>query len=209
MAKLCIFAFLLAGYITCSHAVEPRASELLSCRHSSGAMVYTKDPLVLGPGFKCIDADREEALSRDRTGGISSKSRNQRIEPQSGQFLDPTPAPVKPDESCPSTVTFKINSTGYSGSFDVELRRGTRPGSRRLNGATGQNGGSVSFPNVCPGNYFIAFGPTASADISVTRSFEVQNDGFQYSMPQITVYFSQVNSTNSDQRVQRTPKSAL
>ena len=122
-------------------------------------------------------------------------------------MLDPTPAVPRFDESCPSTVTLKINSTDYAGVFSVELRKGSRPGSARVDGASAFNGGAVTFKGLCAGQYFFAFGPPTSEEVSVTRYFPVENDGAQYSNPIITVYYSKI--TDPGQKVQKATKSAL
>ena len=95
-------------------------------------------------------------------------------------------------KTCPSETTINISSSGYSGAFSVELRRGKRPGSKVVGTRTMQAGGKQTFGKVCPGTYFFAFGPSDSDDVSVTRYFEVTFDGRSYNNPTITVFYSRV-----------------
>lgn len=121
--------------------------------------MYTRTPSVLGNQFTC-------------TGQLERKG----YAPLTGR-LDPTPGDKARDPDCPSTATIKVNSSEYRGLFVVELRRGARPASVRVTGGHTENGGELKFENVCPGNYFFAFGPTDSDNVSVTRNFTVKNDG--------------------------------
>lgn len=91
---------------------------------------------------------------------------------------------------CPSTVSVDITSSGYHGGFSLELRSGARPGSQLVAVQSLPGPGSVSFSEVCPGRYFIAFGPADSEEVSVTEDFQVMFDGESFSNPSITVYYS-------------------
>lgn len=97
---------------------------------------------------------------------------------------------------CPSEATLIIQSVGYSGPIEIELRQGTRPGSRVTGRGTVNTSGTVVFNNVCPGTYFYAFATPDSQQVSTTRYFEIINDGFQYSMPTITVTYTRSSSGN-------------
>jgi hypothetical protein len=97
---------------------------------------------------------------------------------------------------CPSEATLVIESAGYSGPIDIELRRGTRPGSRIEGRDRVNTRGTVVFRNVCPGTYFYAFSTPDSQQVSTTRYFEIVNDGYQYSMPTVTVTYSRASSGN-------------
>ena len=173
-----------------SKATTIQAADLTTCTHKSGAIVYTRTPSVLGADFQC-DANPEKKFREMGT--------NER--------LDPTPNNDESSDRCPSKATLKIDSSGYSGEFAAELRSGTRPGSKRINGALIGNGKSSVFANVCPGQYFFAFGPADSDEVSVTRYFTITNDGLQYSNPTITVFYSRVPSSGN--KLQRTKKSGL
>ena len=91
---------------------------------------------------------------------------------------------------CPSETKLVIESSDYSGPIDIELRSGTRPGSRVTARGRVNTRGTVVFRNVCPGMYFYTFATPDSQQVSTTRYFEIINDGFQYSMPTITVKYT-------------------
>jgi hypothetical protein len=93
-------------------------------------------------------------------------------------------------QDCPSQATLNITSSGYSGAFNVELRSGTRPGSRAVQSRAVEGNGSTVFGSVCRGTYFFSFGTPDSDQVSVTRYFEVTNNGESYSNPKITVFYS-------------------
>jgi hypothetical protein len=79
-------------------------------------------------------------------------------------------------QDCPSNATIKISSAGYSGSFNVELRRGTRPGSTLVADQAIHGNGNLVFNKVCSGTYFFAFGTPDSDQVSVTQYFKVNFD---------------------------------
>jgi hypothetical protein len=111
--------------------------------------------------------------------------------------LDPTPNLSRLNPTCPSKATLKIDASGYSGMFVAELRQGHRPGSQRISGSVVSNGAANTFSNLCPGEYFFAFGPTDSDEVSVTRYFTVINDDRGYSNPVITVVYTRTTEPNS------------
>jgi hypothetical protein len=104
------------------------ATNLLTCTNSSGAVVYTRTPEALGSEFKCKGAPQRKPA----TEGSASK-------------LDPTPSTRRENSDCPSTARLKVTSSSYSGSFNVELRKGNRPGSVRISGGSVSDGGEVIF----------------------------------------------------------------
>lgn len=53
----------------------------------------------------------------------------------------------------------------------VELRLGS-PGNSKVVRSTKSSGGSVSFSNLCPGNYFLAIGNDDNVSVTQTRFFE-------------------------------------
>lgn len=173
-------------------APSVRAGDLLTCTHVSGASVYTRSPEVLGTDFKCPAPAPKKGF----------------VELPPDSKLDPTPTARQASVHCPSTTTLKINSSDYTGSFKVELRKGNRPGSVRISGGLVSDGGEVQFPNVCRGNYFFAFGPSDSDIVSVTRYFPVVNHDGSYSNPVITVTYSRAN-LSTGQRVEKTRKQDL
>lgn len=172
--------------------VDAQTADLIACTHRTGAVVYTQTPSVLGNQFVC------PGNSAKASGAQSPKE----------ERLDPTPNQSRIDSDCPSTAKIKVNSSGYTGRFVVELRMGNRPGSKRISGGSTANGGELSFENVCPGNYFYAFGPTDSDSVSVTRYFEIKNENGRYNNPEITVFFSRTSSDGSN-RVQQAKKRDL
>ena len=91
---------------------------------------------------------------------------------------------------CPSKTTLQINSSEYSGTFNIELRRGNRPGSKVVDSQPMYGSGRVVFSRVCPGTYFFSFGTTDSEQVSVTRYFNVKFDGDRFNNPTITVFYS-------------------
>jgi hypothetical protein len=97
---------------------------------------------------------------------------------------------------CPSEATLIIQSAGYSGPIDIELRQGTRPGSSLVRRNRVNTSGTVVFRDVCPGTYFYAFANPDSPQVSTTQYFQIVNDGYQYSMPTITVTYTRSSSGN-------------
>ena len=108
--------------------------------------------------------------------------------------------------ACRSEVTLSINSSNYSGLINIELREGGRPGSKVISGNSVNTRGSVSIPGVCPGTYFFAFSTPRDEAVSVTRYFEVTDDGTSYSNPSITVTYSR---SSGGQRVGSAKKREL
>ena len=109
--------------------------------------------------------------------------------------------------ACPSEVTLNISSSNYSGLNNVELREGRRPGSKIVRRDTVDTRGTVRLSGICPGTYFFAFSTPKDEAVSVTRYFEVTDDGTSYSNPSITVTYSRVSS--GGQRVGSAKKSEL
>jgi len=109
--------------------------------------------------------------------------------------------------ACPSEVTLNISSSNYSGLINVELREGRRPGSKIVRRDTVDTRGTVRLSGICPGTYFFAFSTPKDEAVSVTRYFEVTDDGTSYSNPSITVTYSRVSS--GGQRVGSAKKSEL
>lgn len=111
-------------------------------------------------------------------------------------------------QDCPSETTINIQSANYSGAFIVELRAGTRPGSKVIDQRTLAGPSSITFVNICPGTYFFTLGTPDSDSVSTTRYFNVVNDGHSYSNPTINVFYSRRKSDGS-QAVGRTKKKDL
>lgn len=107
---------------------------------------------------------------------------------------------------CPSEATLTITSSGYSGEINVELRKGTRPGSKVTASKTMYSQGRHTFYEVCPGRYFYAFGTPDSEQVSVTQYFDVTFDGSSYSNPEIEVFYTR---SSNGKRVGTAKKSAL
>jgi hypothetical protein len=112
-----------------------------------------------------------------------------------------------PTLACQSEVTLSINSSNYSGLINIELREGRRPGSKVIRRNSVDTRGTVTIPSVCPGTYFFAFSTPKDETVSVTRYFDVTDDGNSYSNPSITVTYSRVSS--GGQRVGSAKKSEL
>jgi hypothetical protein len=98
---------------------------------------------------------------------------------------------------CPSVATLKLDSSGYQGIVNIELRKGARPGSLLIASDTLNTRGTVIFSKICAGNYFYSFGTPDSDEVSTTQYFEVINDGNRYSMPTITVTYTRSTSTGN------------
>lgn len=103
--------------------------------------------------------------------------------------------------ACPSKVTLNIQSTGYSGPIDIEFRKGNRPGSKVVRTQRVITRGAVEIPDVCPATYFFAFSTPDADSVSVTRYFEVTDNGQQYSNPVITVTYSRSTGSGDTARV--------
>ena len=98
---------------------------------------------------------------------------------------------------CPSVATLKLDSTGYQGVVNIELRKGSRPGSVVIASDSVNTRGTSIFSGICPGKYFYSFGTPDSDQVSTTQYFEVVNDGSRYSMPTITVVYTRSSSTGN------------
>ena len=109
--------------------------------------------------------------------------------------------------ACQSEVTLSINSSNYSGLINVEFREGRRPGSKVVRRDSVDTRGTVRVPGVCAGTYFFSFSTPKDDAVSLTRYFEVTDDGTSYSNPTITVTYSRVSS--GGQRVGSAKKSDL
>jgi hypothetical protein len=96
--------------------------------------------------------------------------------------------------SCPSVATLKLESSGYQGIVNIELRKGSRPGSSVVATDSLLTRGVSIFQGICAGRYFYAFGTPDSDQVSTTQYFDVINDGNRYSMPTITVVYTRSNS---------------
>ena len=108
---------------------------------------------------------------------------------------------------CPSVATLKLDSSGYQGIVNIELRKGNRPGSRVIASETVNTRGTAIFTGICPGRYFYSFGTPDSEEVSTTQYFEIINDGTRYSMPTITVVYTR--SSSSGNKVGTSRKTAL
>lgn len=96
--------------------------------------------------------------------------------------------------SCPSVATLKLDSSGYQGIVNIELRKGSRPGSSVIASDSLFTRGVSTFSGICAGRYFFTFGTPDSDQVSTTQYFDVINDGNRYSMPTITVVYTRSNS---------------
>lgn len=98
---------------------------------------------------------------------------------------------------CPSVATLKLDSSGYQGVVNIDLRKGNRPGSVVIASDSVNTRGTSIFPGICPGRYFYSFGTPDSDQVSTTQYFEIINDGIRYSMPTITVVYTRASSTGN------------
>ena len=91
---------------------------------------------------------------------------------------------------CPSEATINIESSTYSGAYNIEIRSGTRPGSKIVGTKNLEGNGTAVFSEICAGKYFFAFGIPKSDEVNITQYFDVQNNGDSYSNPVITVFYT-------------------
>ena len=98
---------------------------------------------------------------------------------------------------CPSVATLNLESSGYKGLVNIELRKGNRPGSTLIANDSVNTRGTSIFTGICAGRYFYAFGTPDSDQVSTTQYFDVINDGERYSMPTITVVYTRSSATGS------------
>lgn len=98
---------------------------------------------------------------------------------------------------CLSVATLNLESSGYNGLINIELRKGSRPGSTLIASDSVKTRGTAIFSGICPGLYFYSFGVPYSDQVSTTQYFDVINDGQQYSMPTITVVYTKSSSTGN------------
>jgi hypothetical protein len=99
--------------------------------------------------------------------------------------------------SCLSEAKINIQSSNYNGKINIELREGSRPGSRVKGTSQINTSGTVRFRSVCPGKYFFAFMTPDSNEVMTTSYFDVIDDGMRYSMPEITVRYTRSLSDGS------------
>lgn len=66
---------------------------------------------------------------------------------------------------------YNITLETYGEGVLVELRAG-HPGNSKVARSTKSSGGSVSFSNLCSGNYFLAIGNGDEVSVTQTRFFE-------------------------------------
>lgn len=109
--------------------------------------------------------------------------------------------------ACLSSVTLTINSSNYRGQILVEFRQGSRPGSKLVRRTSIDTRGTVSIEGVCPGTYFFSFSTPSDDTVSVTRYFNVTDDGDSYNNPSITVTYAR--SSSGGQRVGSARKGEL
>ena len=87
---------------------------------------------------------------------------------------------------CPSVATLNLESSGYKGLVNIELRKGNRPGSTLIANDSVNTRGTSIFTGICAGRYFYAFGTPNSDQVSTTQYFDVINDGERYSMSDVS-----------------------
>jgi hypothetical protein len=104
---------------------------------------------------------------------------------------------LRANANCPSVATLKLDSSGYQGIINIELRKGNRPGSVVIANDSVNTRGVAIFSGICPGRYFYAFGTQDSDQVSTTQYFDIINDGSRYSMPTITVVYTRTSSTGN------------
>jgi hypothetical protein len=108
---------------------------------------------------------------------------------------------------CDSTVLLDIQASNYIGPIIIEFRKGSRPGSKKLQAYKIDTRGVVTIDNVCSGKYFFSFATPDSPSVSVTRYFDVVNMESQRSTTKITVTYSR--KSQSGNRVERVGRGQL
>lgn len=111
------------------------------------------------------------------------------------------------ERACPSTVVLDIQASNYIGPILIEFRKGSRPGSKKLQAYKIDTRGVVTIDNVCSGMYFFSFATPDSPSVSVTRYFDVVNMESQHSTTKITVMYSR--KSQSGNRVERVGRGQL
>ena len=91
---------------------------------------------------------------------------------------------------CPSGATLHVKSSTYSGKYNIELRSGTRPGSKVIGTRTLSGNGTILFKAACGGKFFFAFETPDSNQENVTQYFKVTNNSNSYSNPLITLFYT-------------------
>ncbi|WP_374692612.1 hypothetical protein [Accumulibacter sp.] len=71
--------------------------------------------------------------------------------------------------ACSASLTVQLETFGEG--VTVELRQGT-PGSSKVVASQQSHGGTVSFPKLCAGSYFMAIGNAESVSVTPVRQFE-------------------------------------
>jgi len=98
------------------------------------------------------------------------------------------------ENNCPASARLTLNSSGYSGNIEVQLRKGSRPGSRVIARGDINTVGAREFPGICPGKYFFSFATSDSPTVSVTRYFSIEENT---SVARMTVFMSRSNTTGN------------
>ena len=107
--------------------------------------------------------------------------------------------------ACNTTTRLVLNSSGYSGEINIQLRNGNRPGSHVIAQDVVITSGQRDFYGVCPGRYFFSFATMDSPTVSVTSYFDVEDN---LELAEMTVYLSRTKA-GSGNRVQTLSKKDL
>ena len=95
---------------------------------------------------------------------------------------------------CLSRLTVDIQSVGYSGGFNVDLRSGLRPGSSLVGSKKLQTAGQTYFSEICPGLYFVTLGPMDSEYVDVSQYLKIEehetSDGITYLDGTLSFFYS-------------------
>jgi hypothetical protein len=137
-----------------------------------------------------------------------------------GELLQPPqlPAPINQLEDpvadasvinstpvCSSVTKLILNSSGYNGNIEVQLRSGNRPGSKVIRQGVIFTSGIREFNGICPDKYFFSFATSDSPTVSVTSYFIVEQNT---SIAEMTVFLSR-SKTSQGNKVQVISKKDL
>lgn len=102
---------------------------------------------------------------------------------------------------CSAKARLILKSSGYSGTIEVHLRKGNRPGSKVLARDEIFTSGTREFAGICPGKYFFSFATSDSSSVSITGNFPVEPTT---AVAQMTVFLSRTKSSeNSVQTISK------
>lgn len=109
---------------------------------------------------------------------------------------DPSESGTEINETCKTTAKLQLDSSGYNGKIEIQLRKGNRPGSKLISTDSVNTAGKKEFHGICPGKYFFAFATTDSPTISITSYFNITE---MTAIAHMTVFLSRTKTSDGSE----------